>query len=152
YVPVVSPGGRTISGGGGGTVHLYSAVGITWRRKGRDDVNQDARHAQFMERIERGEKIEATDWMPDEYRKLLLKLIHMHGVSEIMGAFPEKEWVPKAPTLKRKLAIMAKVQDEMGHGQLLLRVAEDLAAPLGKGREELLDDLLAGRVKFHNVF
>ncbi len=115
-------------------------------------MNQDARHAQFMERIERGEKIEATDWMPDEYRKLLLKLIHMHGVSEIMGAFPEKEWVPKAPTLKRKLAIMAKVQDEMGHGQLLLRVAEDLAAPLGKGREELLDDLLAGRVKFHNVF
>jgi ring-1,2-phenylacetyl-CoA epoxidase subunit PaaA len=110
------------------------------------------RHARFMERLERGEKIEATDWMPDEYRKLLLKLIHMHGVSEIMGAFPEKEWVPKAPTLKRKLAIMAKVQDEMGHGQLLLRVAEDLAAPLGKTREDLVSDIIRGRVKFHNVF
>lgn len=115
-------------------------------------MNQEERHARFMERIERGEKIEATDWMPEEYRKLLLKLIHMHGVSEIMGAFPEKEWVPKAPTLKRKLGIMAKVQDEMGHGQLLLRVAEDLAAPLGKTREDLIEDLIEGRVKFHNVF
>ncbi|MDR6226757.1 1,2-phenylacetyl-CoA epoxidase subunit PaaA [Desmospora profundinema] len=110
------------------------------------------RHARFMERLERGEKIEATDWMPDEYRKLLLKLIHMHAISEIMGALPEKEWVPKAPTLKRKLAIMAKVQDEMGHGQLLLRVAEDLAAPLGKTREDLVTDVIRGRVKFHNVF
>jgi ring-1,2-phenylacetyl-CoA epoxidase subunit PaaA len=106
----------------------------------------------FMERLHRGEKIEATDWMPDEYRQLLLKLIHMHAVSEIMGALPEKEWVPKAPTLKRKLAIMAKVQDEMGHGQLLLRVAEDLAAPLGKNREDLVTDVITGRVKFHNVF
>ncbi|SDX23838.1 ring-1,2-phenylacetyl-CoA epoxidase subunit PaaA [Marininema mesophilum] len=106
----------------------------------------------FMERIKAGYKIEATDWMPDEYRKLLLKLIHMHGISEIMGALPEKEWVPKAPTLKRKLAIMAKVQDEMGHGQLLLRVAEDLAAPFGRTREDLVTDVIHGRVKFHNVF
>ncbi|WP_245726352.1 1,2-phenylacetyl-CoA epoxidase subunit PaaA [Marininema mesophilum] len=105
-----------------------------------------------MERIKAGYKIEATDWMPDEYRKLLLKLIHMHGISEIMGALPEKEWVPKAPTLKRKLAIMAKVQDEMGHGQLLLRVAEDLAAPFGRTREDLVTDVIHGRVKFHNVF
>lgn len=115
-------------------------------------MREGKRHEQFMERLERGEKIESTDWMPDEYRHLLLKLIHMHGVSEIMGAFPEKEWVPKAPTLKRKLAIMAKVQDEMGHGQLLLRVAEDIAAPLGKSREDLITDLIEGRVKFHNVF
>ncbi|GGE25909.1 phenylacetate-CoA oxygenase subunit PaaA [Marinithermofilum abyssi] len=111
-----------------------------------------SRFERFMERLHRGEKIEATDWMPDEYRQLLLKLIHMHAVSEIMGALPEKEWVPKAPTLKRKLAIMAKVQDEMGHGQLLLRVAEDLAAPLGKTREDLVTDVITGRVKFHNVF
>ncbi len=112
----------------------------------------DQRERQFMERIHRGEKIEATDWMPDEYRMLLLKLIHMHGVSEIMGAYPEKEWVPKAPSLRRKLGIMAKVQDEVGHGQLLLRVAEDLAAPLGKTREELVTDIIDGKVKFHNVF
>lgn len=113
---------------------------------------EDRRYQEFMERINRGEKIEATDWMPDEYRKLLIKLIHMHGVSEIMGCYPEKEWVPKAPTLRRKLAIMAKVQDEVGHGQLLLRVVEDLAAPLGKTREDLFEDIFHNRVKFHNVF
>lgn len=107
---------------------------------------------QFMERINRGEKIEANDWMPDEYRIALIKLISMHGISEIMGALPEKEWVPKAPSLKRKLGIMAKVQDEMGHGQLLLRVAEDLMEPFGKTREHLMEDLFKGDLKFHNVF
>ncbi|MGY3714557.1 1,2-phenylacetyl-CoA epoxidase subunit PaaA [Sutcliffiella cohnii] len=105
-----------------------------------------------MERINAGEKIEADDWMPEDYRKALIKLISMHGISEIMGALPEKEWVPKAPTLKRKLGIMAKVQDEMGHGQLLLRVAEDLMKPYGKSREEIMQDLFSGQLKFHNVF
>lgn len=109
-------------------------------------------YERFMERLNRDEKIEATDWMPLEYRKLLLKFIQMHGVSEIMGALPEKEWVPKAPTLRRKLGIMSKVQDEMGHGQLLLRVAEELGAPLGIHREELITDIFTGRTKFHNVF
>jgi ring-1,2-phenylacetyl-CoA epoxidase subunit PaaA len=115
-------------------------------------MDSERLHEQFMERIRRGEKIEATDWMPDDYRKLLLKFIQMHGVSEIMGAFPEKEWVPKAPTLRRKLGIMSKVQDEMGHGQLLLRVAEELGAPLGVTREQLITDIFTGRTKFHNVF
>ncbi|WP_124726818.1 1,2-phenylacetyl-CoA epoxidase subunit PaaA [Staphylospora marina] len=115
-------------------------------------MKEDIRHQEFMERINRGEKIEATDWMPDEYRMLLIKFIHMHAVSEIMGAYPEKEWVPKAPNLRRKLAIMAKVQDEMGHGQLLLRVVEDLCKPLGKTREELIEDVYNSKVKFHNVF
>ncbi|AUW94033.1 1,2-phenylacetyl-CoA epoxidase subunit PaaA [Sulfobacillus sp. hq2] len=106
----------------------------------------------FMQRIEAGEKIESTDWMPKEYRDLLIKQIHMHGISEIMGAYPEKEWVTKAPTIRRKLALNAKVQDEIGHGQMLLRLAEDLSRPYGRGREELMDDVLDGRVKFHNVF
>ncbi|WP_254119441.1 1,2-phenylacetyl-CoA epoxidase subunit PaaA [Bacillus sp. FJAT-29790] len=105
-----------------------------------------------MKRIGSGEKIEADDWMPDDYRLTLIKLISMHGISEIMGALPEKEWVPKAPSLKRKLGIMAKVQDEMGHGQLLLRVAEDLMKPYGKTRENIMQDLFSGRLKFHNVF
>jgi ring-1,2-phenylacetyl-CoA epoxidase subunit PaaA len=112
----------------------------------------EEKRAAFLDKIENGGKIEADDWMPDDYRNQLIKLISMHGMSEIMGALPEKEWVPKAPTLRRKLAIMAKVQDEMGHGQLLLRVAEDLLAPLGKTRENLLEDLFTGRLKFHNVF
>lgn len=115
-------------------------------------TDQAALYEQFMARIERGEKIEATDWMPDEYRMLLLKFIQMHGVSEIMGAYPEKEWVPKAPTLRRKLGIMSKVQDEMGHGQLLLRVAEELGRPLGMNRDTMIEDIFDGRIKFHNVF
>ncbi|MBO8172190.1 MAG: 1,2-phenylacetyl-CoA epoxidase subunit A [Bacillaceae bacterium] len=114
--------------------------------------SDDPRVQEFLERIENGEKIEVDDWMPDDYRLQLIKLIAMHGISEIMGAFPEKEWVPKAPTLKRKLSLMAKVQDEVGHGQLLIRVAEDLMHPLGKTREDLIEDLFSGRLKFHNVF
>ncbi len=112
----------------------------------------DVRFVEFQERIDRGEKIEAEDWMPDDYRNQLIRLISMHAISEVMGALPEKEWVPKAPTLFRKLAIMAKVQDEEGHGQLLMRVAEDLMEPLGKNREDIFSDLFSGRLKYHNVF
>ena len=100
-----------------------------------DDPVKQAKYEEFMQRIEAGDKIQADDWMPDDYRNALIKLISMHGISEIMGALPEKEWVPKAPTLSRKLGIMAKVQDEMGHGQLLLRVVEDLLP------EKLLEEL-----------
>lgn len=117
-----------------------------------DLMSEEAKYEHFMSRIEAGDKIETEDWMPDDYRITLIKLISMHGISEIMGALPEKEWVPKAPSLKRKLGIMAKVQDEMGHGQLLLRVAEDLMKPLGKSRENIIQDLLSGDLKFHNVF
>ncbi|MGN7400637.1 1,2-phenylacetyl-CoA epoxidase subunit PaaA [Cytobacillus praedii] len=117
-----------------------------------NQLTEQEKYGHFLKRIEAGEKIEADDWMPDEYRFTLIKLISMHGISEIMGALPEKEWVPKAPSLKRKLGIMAKVQDEMGHGQLLLRVAEDLMKPLGKTREDIMEDLFSGRLKFHNVF
>ncbi|WP_419880802.1 1,2-phenylacetyl-CoA epoxidase subunit PaaA [Peribacillus sp. B-H-3] len=115
-------------------------------------ISEEDKFHRFMKKIENGEKIEADDWMPDEYRHTLIKLISMHGISEIMGALPEKEWVPKAPTLRRKLGIMAKVQDEMGHGQLLLRVTEDLLAPLGKNRKDIMEDLFSGNLKFHNVF
>ncbi|MEK3936177.1 1,2-phenylacetyl-CoA epoxidase subunit PaaA [Sporosarcina sp. FSL W7-1349] len=115
-------------------------------------MTEEEKMARFMERIEAGEKIEADDWMPDDYRETLIKLISMHGISEIMGALPEKEWVPKAPSLYRKLGIMAKVQDEMGHGQLLLRVAEDLMKPYGKTRGDLMQDLFNEDLKFHNVF
>ncbi|MGE8205032.1 1,2-phenylacetyl-CoA epoxidase subunit PaaA [Heyndrickxia sp. NPDC080065] len=119
------------------------------------DINkltEEEKLEQFMGKINNGEKIEADDWMPDDYRMVLIKLISMHGISEIMGALPEKEWVPKAPSLRKKLGIMAKVQDEMGHGQLLLRVVEDLLQPLGKTREDIMEDLFTGRLKFHNVF
>ncbi|MGE6260943.1 1,2-phenylacetyl-CoA epoxidase subunit PaaA [Heyndrickxia sporothermodurans] len=115
-------------------------------------LSEEEKLQKFIDRINNGEKIEADDWMPDEYRMVLIKLISMHGISEIMGALPEKEWVPKAPSLRKKLGIMAKVQDEMGHGQLLLRVVEDLLEPLGKNREHIMADLFSGDLKFHNVF
>jgi ring-1,2-phenylacetyl-CoA epoxidase subunit PaaA len=116
------------------------------------DLTEERKLEEFLAKIDRGEKIEADDWMPEGYRKELVRLISMHGISEIMGALPEKEWVPKAPTLHRKLAIMAKVQDEMGHGQLLLRVAEDLMSYWGKDRDDIYQDLISGKLKFHNVF
>ncbi len=102
----------------------------------------------FNVHVAGGGKVEPGDWMPDEYRKAVLKFVEMHANSELMGVLPEREWIMRAPSLKRKLALTAKVQDEVGHAQLLYRVAEDL----GKSREAMLDDLLAGKTKFHNVF
>lgn len=116
------------------------------------ELSEQQLQENFEAHIQAGGKIDADDWMPEEYRLALIKLISMHGISEIMGALPEKEWVPKAPSLYRKLGIMAKVQDEMGHGQLLLRVVEDLIKPYGKNRDDLMVDLFEGRLKFHNVF
>jgi ring-1,2-phenylacetyl-CoA epoxidase subunit PaaA len=102
----------------------------------------------FSEHIALGGKVEAEDWMPDDYRRGVLKFIEMHANSEIMGALPERECLPRAPTLRRKMSLAAKIQDEVGHAQLLYRVAEDL----GKRREAMYEDLINGRSKFHNVF
>jgi ring-1,2-phenylacetyl-CoA epoxidase subunit PaaA len=104
--------------------------------------------AEFKARIDAGEKIEATDWMPDEYRQAALKFIEMHANSEVMGALPEREWIARAPTLRRKRSLAAKVQDEVGHAHLIYRVAETL----GKPRRAMYEDLISGRGKFHNVF
>src|SRR6188508_157435 len=103
---------------------------------------------EFTRFVQKGGKIEAGDWMPEDYRKGVLKFVEMHANSELMGVLPEREWINKAPTLKRKLALTAKIQDEAGHAQLLYRVAEDL----GKSREDMYQDLLDGKTKFHNVF
>jgi len=113
-----------------------------------DDLNHDDRFALFERHVTGGGKVEATDWMPDEYRTQVLRFVEMHANSELMGVLPEREWLMRAPTLRRKLALTAKVQDEVGHAQLLYRVSEDL----GKPREQMFDDLLAGKTKFHNVF
>jgi ring-1,2-phenylacetyl-CoA epoxidase subunit PaaA len=103
---------------------------------------------EFLEYVQSGGQVEAGDWMPDEYRSRLVRFVEMHAGSELMGVLPEREWILRAPTLQRKLALTAKVQDEVGHAQLLYRVVEDL----GKPREASLDDLLSGKAKFHNVF
>jgi ring-1,2-phenylacetyl-CoA epoxidase subunit PaaA len=106
------------------------------------------REQEFLEYVQGGGQVETADWMPDEYRRRLVKFIGMHGNSELMGVLPEREWILRAPTLQRKLALTAKVQDEVGHAQLIYRVVEDL----GKPREQCLEDLVAGKAKFHNVF
>lgn len=104
--------------------------------------------AEFEARIARGELIEADDWMPQAYRTGMLRMAEHHANSEIVGALPEGEWITRAPSLKRKLALTAKVQDEVGHGQMLYRVSQDL----GKSRDEMLRDLITGRTKYHNCF
>ncbi|MBI2762423.1 MAG: 1,2-phenylacetyl-CoA epoxidase subunit A [Chloroflexi bacterium] len=117
-------------------------------RPWNEDLSHDERFTLFEAHVRASGKIEPNDWMPDEYRTAVLRFVEMHANSELMGVLPEREWIMRAPTLKRKLALTAKVQDEVGHAQLLYRVAEDL----GKPREAMFDDLLAGRTKFHNVF
>jgi len=104
--------------------------------------------AAFEAKIERGEKIEPDDWMPDEYRKQLIRMIEQHAHSEIVGSLPEGTWITRAPSFKRKLALLAKVQDEIGHAQLLYAAAETL----GKSREDQMSDLLSGKSKYSNIF
>ncbi|MEE8602681.1 1,2-phenylacetyl-CoA epoxidase subunit PaaA [Euzebya tangerina] len=113
-----------------------------------ESLSEEDRTTAFVEHVQGGGQIEADEWMPEEYRRLAIKFIEMHANSEMMGALPEREWIARAPTLRRKMSLTAKVQDEVGHGHMIYRVAEDL----GKPRPEMLADLLAGRTKFHNVF
>jgi ring-1,2-phenylacetyl-CoA epoxidase subunit PaaA len=120
----------------------------TFRPWNEVSLPSDERHALFEAHVRGGGKVEATDWLPDEYRAAVLRFVEMHANSELMGVLPERDWIMRAPTLRRKLALTAKIQDEVGHAQLLYRVAEDL----GKSREAMVEDLLAGRTKFHNVF
>lgn len=112
-------------------------------------ANEDpVKLAEFEARIAGGDKIEPKDWMPAEYRKQLIRMIEQHAHSEIIGALPEGTWITRAPGFKRKLALMAKVQDEVGHAQLLYSAAETL----GKSREDQINDLISGKSKYSNVF
>jgi ring-1,2-phenylacetyl-CoA epoxidase subunit PaaA len=113
------------------------------------DVDDDPiKLAEFEARIASGDKVEPKDWMPKEYRKQLIRMIEQHAHSEIIGALPEGTWITRAPGFRRKLALMAKVQDEVGHAQLLYSAAETL----GKTREEMVNDLISGKSKYSNVF
>ena len=103
---------------------------------------------EFEARIARGEKIEPGDWMPDEYRRQLIRMISQHAHSEVVGMLPEGGWITRAPSLRRKMILLAKVQDEAGHGEYLYHAAETLGAT----REEMLEALLSGKAKYSNVF
>ena len=104
--------------------------------------------ADFEARIDAGDTIEARDWMPNGYRKTLIRQISQHAHSEIVGQLPEANWITRAPTLRRKAILLAKVQDEAGHGLYLYGAAETL----GVSRQELINDLLAGKAKYSSIF
>jgi len=104
--------------------------------------------ARFQERIDAEERIEPNDWMPAAYRRTLVRQISQHAHSEIIGMLPEGNWITRAPSLRRKAALLAKVQDECGHGLYLYSAAETL----GTSREELEDQLLSGKAKYSSIF
>ena len=104
--------------------------------------------AAFQARIDAGEKIEPKDWMPASYRKTLIRQIGQHAHSEIVGQLPEGNWITRAPTLERKAILLAKVQDEAGHGLYLYCAAETL----GVTRDELMEMLNDGRMKYSSIF
>tara|TARA_Y100000588_G_scaffold238041_1_gene251758 strand:- start:3 stop:932 length:930 start_codon:yes stop_codon:yes gene_type:complete len=99
--------------------------------------------------LDKGGIVEADDDMPDAYRQEVFRFIEMHANSELMGGLTERDWIPRTPGLRHKMAVLAKTQDEIGHGHLLYMVAADLGV---KTRAEMLEDLFAGKSRFHNVF
>jgi len=103
---------------------------------------------EFEDRIERGEIIEPKDYMPDRYRKQLLRMMSQHAHSEVVGMLPEGNWITRAPSLRRKKVLLAKVQDEAGHGLYIYSAAETL----GMAREEMNEQLLQGKAKYSNIF
>jgi ring-1,2-phenylacetyl-CoA epoxidase subunit PaaA len=102
----------------------------------------------FQARIEREDKIEPNDLMPEGYRRTLIRMIGQHAHSEIVGMLPEGNWITRAPTLKRKIALLAKIQDEGGHGLYLYSAAETL----GVSREQMTEELLSGKAKYSSIF
>lgn len=102
----------------------------------------------FQTRIDADEKIEARDWMPEKYRQTLIRQISQHAHSEVVGMLPEGNWITRAPSLRRKVALLAKVQDEAGHGLYLYSAAETLGAK----RSDLLQQLIDGTAKYSSIF
>jgi ring-1,2-phenylacetyl-CoA epoxidase subunit PaaA len=112
------------------------------------EVNLERLNEIFQSKIDNDIKIEPNDWMPDEYRKTLIRQISQHAHSEIVGMLPEGNWITRAPSLRRKAVLLAKVQDEAGHGLYLYSSVETL----GADREQTIDDLHSGRAKYSSIF
>lgn len=121
-------------------------VKSTGTLKSRDEMTPE--EAAFQDRIDAGERIEPQDWMPEGYRKTLIRQIGQHAHSEIVGQLPEGNWITRAPTLERKAILLAKVQDEAGHGLYLYSACETL----GVSRDDLTGQLLDGRMKYSSIF
>ena len=114
--------------------------------KSLEDMSPEERA--FQERVDANEKIEPKDWMPEAYRKNLIRQISQHAHSEIVGQLPEGNWISRAPTLERKAILLAKVQDEAGHGLYLYCAAETL----GISRDEMFEQLHSGKAKYSSIF
>jgi ring-1,2-phenylacetyl-CoA epoxidase subunit PaaA len=111
-------------------------------------MTQAEKEIRFQEKIDREIKIEPNDWMPDDYRQTLVRQISQHAHSEIVGMLPEGNWITRAPNLRRKAVLLAKVQDEAGHGLYLYSAVETL----GTSREQTIDDLHTGKAKYSSIF
>jgi ring-1,2-phenylacetyl-CoA epoxidase subunit PaaA len=111
-------------------------------------IDESALEQRFLARVDAEEKIEPKDWMPARYRNTLIRQISQHAHSEIVGMLPEGNWITRAPTLKRKAILIAKVQDEGGHGAYLYSAAETL----GVSRDQLIEQLLSGKAKYSSIF
>lgn len=112
------------------------------------EINMTALEQLFNAKIDKDIKIEPKDWMPDAYRKTLIRQISQHAHSEIIGMLPEGNWITRAPNLRRKAVLLAKVQDEAGHGQYLYSAMETL----GESRDKSMADLIAGKAKYSSIF
>jgi ring-1,2-phenylacetyl-CoA epoxidase subunit PaaA len=119
----------------------------SYKRKAMEEtaINMEA---QFEARVAEDTRIEPKDWMPDAYRKTLIRQISQHAHSEIVGMLPEGNWITRAPSLKRKAILLAKVQDEAGHGLYLYSAAETL----GASRDQMIADLHSGKAKYSSIF
>ncbi|MFT4715360.1 MAG: ring-1,2-phenylacetyl-CoA epoxidase subunit PaaA [Paracoccaceae bacterium] len=127
---------------------MYAQMVKTAGHGVKDRKTMSDQERAFQDHIDRGEKIEPRDWMPDDYRATLIRQIGQHAHSEIVGQLPEGNWITRAPTLERKAILLAKVQDEAGHGLYLYSACETL----GVSRDELIDMLHKGKMKYSSIF
>ncbi len=127
---------------------MYTQAMDTMPKEERSALEDAALQQRFDARIDAGDFIEAKDWMPEHYRKTLVRQISQHAHSEIVGMLPEGNWITRAPSLQRKAILLAKVQDEGGHGLYLYAAAETL----GTSRDQLLGALHSGKAKYSSIF
>ncbi|WP_417547591.1 1,2-phenylacetyl-CoA epoxidase subunit PaaA, partial [Marinobacter segnicrescens] len=127
---------------------MYAQLVETGAKRVKSLEEMSPEEREFQLKIDAETKIEAKNWMPEGYRKTLIRQISQHAHSEVVGMLPEGNWVTRAPTLKRKLQLMAKIQDEAGHGLYLYSAMETL----GADRDEEIDKLHEGKVKYSSIF
>ena len=127
---------------------MYAQLVETGAKAVKTLAQMEPQERAFQEKIDAGIKMEPKDWMPEGYRKTLVRQISQHAHSEYVGMLPEANWITRAPTLKRKAILMAKVQDEAGHGLYLYSAVETL----GVTRDQTYQDLLSGKAKYSSIF